>query len=99
MNSFKDFGITPTIVSFEGDKVKMDRILNKQIIVEDFKIESSKYDKGNGKCLYIQIMVDNNKRVLFTGSGSLMDMIKQVPKEKFPFTTIIIKENERFQFS
>lgn len=100
MNSFKQFNIQPTSKSFEGDKIKIDRILNKEIIVEAFKIEVSKYkDKGNGKCLYVQIHVDNAKRVLFTGSGSLMEMIQSVPANGFPFTTTIIKENERFQFS
>lgn len=99
MNSFSQFGITPSSKSFEGDKIKIDRVLNKQIIVDDYKIEASKYEKGNGKCLYLQIHVDNTKRVLFTGSSSLMEMIERVPKEGFPFTTTIVRENERFQFS
>lgn len=99
MNSFKQFGIKASSKSFEGDKIKIDRILNKEIIIEDFKIETSKYDKGNGKCLYLQIWVDNAKRLLFTGSSSLMEMIQQVPKEGFPFQTTIVRENERFQFS
>jgi hypothetical protein len=99
MNSFKDFGIKPQSKSFEGDKIKIDRILNKQVTVLAYKIEASKYDKGTGKCLYIQVLVDNSKRVLFTGSANLMDMIEQVPKDKFPFKTTIIKENERFEFT
>ncbi len=89
----------PQSKSFEGDKIKIDRILNKQITVEAYKIEVSKYDKGTGKCLYIQVLVDGSKRVLFTGSANLMDMINQVPKDKFPFKTTIIKENERFEFT
>jgi len=99
MNNFNQFNIKPASKGFEGDKIKIDRIINKEIVVYDFKIENSKYEKGNGKCLYLQIHVDNTKRVLFTGSASLMEMIQQVPKEGFPFTTTIIRENERFQFS
>lgn len=99
MNNFKDFGIKPQSKSFEGDKIKIDRVMNKAILVEAYKIENSKFEKGNGKCLYIQIFVDNSKRVLFTGSVNLMEMIDQVPKEKFPFYTTIIKENERFEFT
>lgn len=99
MNQFKDFGIKPQSKAFEGDKIKIDRILNKKISVHDFKIEQSKYEKGTGKCLYMQIEVDAQKRVLFTGSASLMDMIQQVDKSNFPFETTIIKENERFQFT
>lgn len=99
MNSFKDFGIKAQSKSFEGEKIKIDRILNRQIEVHDYKIEQSKYEKGNGKCLYIQIVVDGTKRVLFTGSVNLLDMIEQVPKDKFPFKTTIVKENERFEFT
>lgn len=99
MNSFSQFNIKASSKSFEGDKIKIDRILNKQIIVEAFKIENSKYEKGNGKCLHMQVIVDNAKRVVFTGSASLMEMVGKVPNDGFPFQTTIIKENERFQFS
>ena len=86
--------------SFEGEKIKIDRILNKQITVLDFKIEDSKYkEKGNGKCLYIQIENDGSKRVLFSGSSYLMDMIQKVPKEGFPFITTIVKNNEHLEFT
>lgn len=99
MNNFKDFGIKAQLKSFTGDKIKLDRVLNKPITVEDYKIEQSKYEKGNGKCLYIQIVVDQERRVLFTGSLTLMDMIQQVPKEGFPFNTTIVKQNERPEFT
>lgn len=99
MHSFKDFNIKPQAKSFEGDKIKIDRILNKPIVVVEYKIDNSKYEKGNGKCLCIQILVDNSKRILFTGSVNLMEMIDKVPKENFPFMTTIVKENERFEFT
>ncbi len=100
MINFKELGIKPKAQSFEGEKIKVERILNKQIIVDGFKIEPSKFkDKGNGKLLTMQIIVDNTKRVLFTGSGTLQEMIEQVPKEKFPFQATIIKENERYEFT
>lgn len=99
MNCFKDFGIKPQSKAFEGDKIKIDRVLNKEIEIHDYKIEQSKYEKGNGKCLYMQILVDGEKRLLFTGSTTLMDMIQQVPAEKMPFKATIVKENERLQFT
>lgn len=100
MHSFKDLGIKATSKSFEGDKIKIDRIQNKEIVVEAYKIEASKFkEKGNGKCLYMQITIDGTKRVLFTGSTNLMEMIEQVPADKFPFKTTIVKENERFEFT
>lgn len=100
MNNFQQFNIKPASNCFEGDKIKIAKMINKSIIIEAFKIEESKYkDKGNGKCLYLQIIVDNDKRVLFTGSASLQEMIQRVPEGGFPFTTTIIKENERYQFT
>lgn len=82
-----------------GDKIKIDRILNREIIVHDFKIEKSKYEKGNGRCLYLQIEVNQTKHVVFTGSAGLIDAIEQVPKSSFPFSTTIVRENERFEFT
>lgn len=100
MRDFKSFGIKVETKSFEGEKIKIDRVLNKKVTVHDFKIEASKFtEKGNGKCLYIQIEVDGSKRVLFSGSLFLMDMIQQVPKDGFPFQTTIVKENERLEFT
>lgn len=99
MNSFKDFNITPSIKSFEGDKIKIDRILNRTITVEAFKIEGSKYEKGNGKCLHLQITIEGSKRVVFTGSTNLMDMIEKVPENGFPFNTTVLRENERLVFT
>ena len=99
MNDFKTFGIKPAEQAFTGDKIKMERILNRKITVHHFRIERSKYEKGNGDCLYMQITTDNAKRVVFSGSATLMDMIKKVPAEGFPFTTTIIKENDRYEFT
>ena len=100
MKSFSSFNIQPQNKGFEGEKIRIDKILNKQIVVEDFKIEESKFkEKGNGKVLTLQIIVDNSKRILFSGSSTLQEMIVKVAKEDFPFTTTIIKENDRHQFT
>jgi hypothetical protein len=97
MKTFKEFGIKTVLQkNFVGDKVKIERILNREIIVLDFRIEDSKF---NGKCLYLQIQLGEIKYVVFTGSKALLEMIDQVPKSEFPFKTTIVKENERFEFT
>lgn len=98
IKQFKDFGIKPVSKGFEGDKIKIGRIINREIVVVGYKIEDSKFE-GKGKCLYVQIEIDGDRRVFFTGSNTLMELIQQVPKANFPFKTTIIKENERFEFS
>lgn len=100
MIEFKSLGIKPTKKGFLGNKIDIDNILNCPLIVNDFRIENSKFTgKGNGKCLSLQITFNNESRVLFTGSSVLMDVIQQVPKEKFPFKTTIVKENKAFYFN
>ena len=101
MNNFKDFGIKPAIKKFVGDKIKMSKILNKEIVIHDFRIEDSKIykDRGTGKCLHLQISVDVEKHVVFTSASSLIEVIQQIPAPDFPFTTTIIEENERFEFT
>lgn len=98
MNAFKNFNIALSQKAFEGDKIKIDRILNKEIVVTAFKVEDSKFE-NKGKCLTLQIEYDNSKRVVFTGSGILILQIEQVPKDKFPFRATIIKENQMLQFT
>ena len=101
MNSFDQFNIKITKKGFEGDKIKMSKILNREITVHDYKIEDSKVfkDRGSGKCLHLQISFNNEKHIVFTGASGLIEMIEQVPKDKFPFTTTIIQDNERFKFT
>ena len=99
IKQFKDFGIKSESKNFSGEKIGVDQILNQQITVYDFLIVDSKFkDKGNGKCLHIQITYEDRKRVLFTGSVNLMDMIKRVDKSDFPFMATIKKDNKRLEF-
>jgi hypothetical protein len=100
MNAFKDFQITSSQKAFTGDKIKIDRILNREIVVHDYKVETSRYtDKGNGKCLFLQIELNLTKHVVFTGSSGLMSQIEKVSRDKLPFKTTIVRENEMFQFT
>jgi hypothetical protein len=100
MNQFKDFGIKPSTKGMVGEKIKINKILNREISVNNFKIECSKFEKGTGKCLHIQIVIDGEERIVFTGSGSLIEQIEMVPKDKFPFKTIIVRQmNDRFEFT
>lgn len=96
MNSFKDFGITPATKGFTGDKIKIRKLLNKKIIVHDYKIEQSKFE---GTRLDMQVEIDGERHVTWTSSKFLHDTIQQIDKSRFPFETTIIEVNESFQFS
>jgi hypothetical protein len=103
MYSFKQFNIKAPAKGFEGDKIKMERILNREIVVHAYKIETSKVktyqERGSDKCLHLQISLNGQKYVLFTGSGCLIEQIAQVPESNFPFTTTIVKDNQRVMFT
>lgn len=79
-----------------GDKIKIRQILNRKIIVHGYKILPSKYE---GTYLAMQIEVDNQKRMLETGSKRLQKVISRAKEEDFPFSTTIIEEDKAFKFT
>jgi hypothetical protein len=103
MNRFSQFNIKAPAKGFEGGKIKMARILNREIVVHDFKLEESKVaafrEKGSGRCLHLQVSIDNEMHVVFTSGTGLIETIQLVPKDQFPFTTTIIEENDRYKFT
>lgn len=97
MNQFKDLGIQEPKTGLIGDKIKVERLLDKEIEVERYQIEPSKHFKGD--CLHMQIKKGEDRFVAFTSGTILINMIKQIPLDKFPFKTVIRKENDRYKFS
>lgn len=97
MKSFSTFNIQVSNNTFLGDKVKISKILNREIIVHAFNIGPSKHFKGD--CLQIHIEVNGNKHVCFSGSTKLIEQIKQVPSDGFPFQSTIVEDNEMYLFT
>lgn len=98
MKKFTDFGITIEKKGFTGDKIKIERLLNREIVVHAYEIKPSKFE-GKDKCLHLQISLNGTMHVVFIGSKSLMEIIEKVPKEDFPFETTIVKPDQQFIFS
>lgn len=98
MTNFKDLGIEVEVTHFAGKSIRVEEILNVPIKVYAFKIEPSK-KKANSDYLTLQIEIDERKRVIFTGATILIQTIKKVPTDKFPFTTTIVKRNEYLEFT
>ena len=80
-----------------GDKKRLDEILNKEILVVDFRITNSK-KKPEGKCLQIQFVLNNQVCVAFTGSVVLIDQI-QSARDKMPFRGTIVKMDRYYSLS
>ncbi len=100
MNAFSQLNIKIE-KRFTGKKIEIEEVLGIQLEVLDFKIEPSKFDKGNGKLLTLQINFEDVKRVIFTGSVILQDQcLKAKELNGFPFSTTIIKLKPKgFQFT
>jgi len=101
MNKFSQFNIKIKSKGFEGEKIKISKVIDHEIVIYDFKLGDSKIfkDKENNKCLQLQILFNNEKRIIFTSAKGLIEVINQISKDDFPFTTTIVKENDRFMFT
>jgi hypothetical protein len=103
MNRFSQFEIKTPERGFEGDKIKITRIVNREIVVHDYKVVDSTVkafqEKGSGKCLHLQISFNNELHVIFTAASALIEVIQQIPREKLPFITTIVQENDRYKFT
>lgn len=97
MKTFSDFNIQIAQNTFTGDKIKISKILNVPIVVHAHKLEKSKHFTND--CLHLQIEVNKEKRVCFSGSTKLIEQIQQVPSQGYPFATTIISDNEMYIFT
>lgn len=95
---FAELGIKYEADNLLGEKIKIAKVLGKEIIVKAYKITKSKYEKSE-YCLTIQIELNGEQKVIFTGSTALKSQIEQVNKDDFPFTTTIENINETYQFT
>ncbi|MFN7703471.1 MAG: hypothetical protein ACK5OS_02525 [Chryseotalea sp.] len=98
MKNFSEFNIKPKVNQFVGEKIQVQKLFNLSIQVLDYKVEPSKHKKGT-ELLTLQIIKGNEKRIVFTGSTVLIDQIKRVPQDGFPFTTIIRGDNDYYEFT
>lgn len=96
---FGDFAEEPG--TLEGDKLKLDDILNQEILIVGHRISQSKYDRNeSGKYLAMQYHVRgrDGMNVTFTGSDVL---IRQMEKyaDRVPFMTVIRKKNRHYEMT
>lgn len=93
MNKFSDFAEE----KFIGEKIKISKVLNKEIKVLAFQVNKSKIEK-DGFYIQMQIEVDDERKVLFTNSSVLKDQLEKY-KDNLPFITTTIQPKKYFSFS
>ena len=95
MKRFSDFAEEQTL---DGDKVKLDDVLNKEIVVTGYVVTKSKYKSSGDMCLKLQFEVDSARYILFTGSNVIINQIERYHDE-IPFITTIKKVDKFYTFS
>lgn len=85
--------------ALDGDKIKIDEVLNLEIAVTGFKISGSRFAKSNSsQCLKLQFELEGKKRILFSGSDVLIEQIKKY-ESHIPFLAKITKIDKYYSFS
>lgn len=98
MADYPDFGdFAEESKSLDGDKKKIENILDQRILIVDFKVKPSKQKKGT---LYttIQFKIDGINHVIFTGSGVLAEQLEKY-KSNLPFHATIKKIDKYYIFT
>jgi len=93
MKKFGDFAEENIL---DGDKIRIDDVINEEITILNFRVKESKLKEGD--YLTLQISKDNKKHVIFTGSHVLIDQIKKY-KDEIPFLTTIRKINKYYSLT
>lgn len=96
MERFSDFANEQAL---DGEKMRIDDIVGKEISVLAYEIHESRYKKNSSaKCLKLQFEVDGKRHVTFTGSQVLMRQCEHY-KEHLPFIATIVKPDKYYSFS
>jgi hypothetical protein len=82
---------------FDGDKVKIEAILNKEIKIIGARIAPSKRNEGN-KYLTVQFEMEDSKYIIFTGSSVLIDQLTKY-NDEIPFMTTVRKIGNYYTLS
>lgn len=80
-----------------GNKKHLDEIINREIMVIDYRIRRSIQRDGTD-CLQLQFLLNDEICVLFSGSSVLINQIKDCA-DKIPFVTTIVKIDRYYSFS
>jgi len=91
---FSDFAEEPA--PLDGEKMKIDSILNQEVEIIGVRIGSTRYSKNKtGKYLTLQFRMGDTRHVVFTGSDVLIGQIEKYQAE-IPFMATIIKINRYY---
>ncbi len=91
---FADFATEPP--PLEGEKVKLDGILNQEIEIIGCRFGKTRHSKNkSGRYLTLQFKLNDRKHIIFTGSDVLIGQVEKYESE-IPFLATIVKINRYY---
>ena len=91
MKKFSDFSSEGDV--FDGEKMKLATLLDKEICILQYKIRRSKYQDKHENYVIVQFTdTDENgeHKIFFTGSGVVMEQLEKY-EDELPFQTTLKK--------
>lgn len=96
MRHFSD--ITEDVI-LDGDKITLDDIINQEVTILAYSIKTSRYGKNkSGKYLTLQVVLNDVKYVVFTGSDVLIEQMEKYG-DQTPFLTTVRKIKRYYSLS
>lgn len=82
MESIPEFSTLVKNRALDGDKVRVDDLLNKDIVICGYQVNTSKYkDKGSGFCVKVQFYYADDeaetRKIFFSGSSVIKGQIEE----------------------
>jgi hypothetical protein len=78
----------------DGKKKKITEILNKEILVLNFRIKKSKIKEGN--YVIFQFKLDNERYVIFTTAKRVIKRLKKY-EDRMPYRATVIQQYKYFK--
>lgn len=91
---FSDFADEST---YDGDKKRIDDLLNHEILILKFKVKNS-IKRKDTTYTTIHLQIDETNFVLFTGSKVILDQLEKY-KDQMPFYATIKKIDQYYTFT
>lgn len=97
MKRFGDFAQENVM---DGDKKRLDDLLNQEVKLLQVQFKGSKFERKNSgnECMTMQIEMDSRRYIVFTGSSVLIDQARKYQSE-LPFMVTIKKIDRYYTFS
>lgn len=81
---------------YEGKAIYVRNLLGNPIIIDHFEIVPSRHNKGKDM-LVAQVVLNGDRRVLFTESYSLIDTLRQT-RDSPPYATKIVRKSDGYLY-